>query len=109
MASLSSLQRPVRMCQPLCQFRPWEYTAVGCGLITVLGIVIALYGIVLVIYVSRHIYANFLAALAGLVGPGPDQHEDYAGGIRPSAVVLYLALFPYPVSLAPILVLRCQI
>jgi hypothetical protein len=96
------------MCQPLCRFGPWEYTAVGRGLITVLSIVIALYGIVLVIYVSRHIYANFLAALAGLIGPGPAQHEAYAGGICPSAVVLYLALFPYPVPLTPVLVLRCQ-
>jgi hypothetical protein len=77
------------MCQPLCRFWPWEYTAVGRGLITVPGVVIALYGIVPVIYVSLHIYANFLAALAGLVGPGPAQHEDYAGGICPSAVVLY--------------------
>jgi hypothetical protein len=86
------------MCQLLCRFGPWECTAVGCGLITVFGIVIALYGVVLVIYISRHIYANFLAALAGLVGLGPAQHEDYAGGICPSAVVLYLTLFLYPVS-----------
>ncbi len=96
------------MCQLLCRFRPWEYTAVGCGLITVPGIVIALYGIVLIIYVNQHIYANFLAALAGLVDPGPAQHEDYASGICPSAVVLYLALFPYPVLLTPLLVLHCQ-
>jgi hypothetical protein len=82
--------------------------AVGRGLITVPGVVITLYGVVLVIYISRHIYANFLAALARLVGPGPAQHEDYAGGICPSAVVLYLALFPYPVSLMPVLVLHCQ-
>ena len=108
MALSSSLRRPARMCQPLCRFGPWEYTAVGRGLITVLSIVIALYGIVLVIYVSQHIYANFLAALAGLVGPGPAQHEDYAGGIRPSTVLLYLALFPYPVLLTPVLVLCCQ-
>jgi hypothetical protein len=75
------------MCQPLCRFRPWECTAIGCSLITVPGILIALYGVVLVIYVSRHMYANFLAALAGLVGPSPAQHEDYAGGfcIPPSS------------------------
>jgi hypothetical protein len=108
MALLSSLQRPARMCQLLCRFGPWEYTVVGRGLITLPGIFIALYGIVLVIYVSRHIYANFLAALAGLVGPGPAQHEDYASGICLSAVVLYLALFPYPVLLTPILELCCQ-
>ena len=96
------------MCQPLCRFRPWECTAIGHGLIPVPGIVIALYGIVLIIYVSRHIYANFLAALAGLVGPGPAQHEDYAGGLCPSTIVLYLALFLYPVLLTPVLVLRCQ-
>jgi hypothetical protein len=96
------------MCQPLCWFGPWECTAVGRGLITVPIIIIALYGIVLVSYVSRHIYANFLAALARLVGPGPAQHEDYAGGICPSAVVSYLALFLYPVSLVHILVLGCQ-
>jgi hypothetical protein len=108
MALLSSLRRPARMCQPLCRFGPWEYTAVGHGLITIPGVVITLYAIVLVIYISRHIYANFLAALARLVGPGPTQHEDYASGICPSAVVLYLMLFPYPVSLMPVLVLRCQ-
>jgi hypothetical protein len=96
------------MCQPLCRFRPWECTAIGHGLIPVPGIVIALYGIVLIIYVSRHIYANFLAALAGLVGPGPAQHEDYAGGLRPSAIVLYLASFLYPVLSMPVLVLHCQ-
>jgi hypothetical protein len=96
------------MCQPLCWIGPWEYMAVGRGLITVPGIVITLYGIVLIIYISQHIYANFLTALAGLVGLGPDQHEDYASGICPSAVVLYLASFPYPVSLTPILVLCCQ-
>ncbi len=81
------------MCQPLCRFGPWEYTAVGRSLITIPGIVIALYGVVLVIYISRRIYANFLAALAGCVGPGPVQNEDYAGGILSSAVVLYLACF----------------
>jgi hypothetical protein len=108
MALSLSLQWPARMCQPLCRFGPWEYTAVKRGLITIPGIIIALYGIVLVIYVSRHIYANFLAALARLVGPGSAQHEDYASGIRPSAVVLYLASFPYPASLMPILVLHCQ-
>jgi len=64
--------------------------------------------VVLVIYASWHIYANFLAALAKLVGPGPAQYEDYAGGLRPSAIVLYLALFPYPVLSTPVLVLRCQ-
>jgi hypothetical protein len=96
------------MCQPLCRFGPWEYTAVGRGLITVPSVVIALYGVVLVIYIIWHIYANFLAALAWLVDPGPAQHEDYAGGIRPSAIVLYLASFPYPVSLTPIFVLHCQ-
>jgi hypothetical protein len=62
----------------------------------------------LIIYISRHIYANFLAALAKLVGPGPAQYEDYAGGLRPSAIILCLALFPYPVLLTPVLVLRCQ-
>jgi hypothetical protein len=82
--------------------------AIGHGLITIPDVVIALHGVVLVIYVSRHIYAHFFAALARLVGPGPAQHEDNAGGIRPSAIVLYLALFPYPVSLTPVLVLRCQ-
>ncbi len=82
--------------------------AVRRSLITIPGVVIALHGIDLVIYVSQHIYANFLAALAGLVGPGPAQHEDYAGGIRPSTVLLYLALFPYPVLLTPVLVLCCQ-
>jgi hypothetical protein len=96
------------MCQPLYRFRPWECTAIGHGLITVPGVVIALYGIVLVIYVSQHIYANFLAALVGLVGPGPAQHENYAGGLRPSAIVLYLASFPYPVLSTPVLVLHCQ-
>jgi hypothetical protein len=64
--------------------------------------------VVLVIYISWHIYANFLAAFAKLVGPGPAQYEDYAGGLRPSAIVSYLALFPYPVLSMPILVLRCQ-
>jgi hypothetical protein len=97
------------MCQPLCQFRPWECTAIGHGLIPVPGVVIVLYGVVLVIYVSRHIYVNFLAALAGLVGPGPAQHEDYAGGLCPSVIILYLVSFLYPVLLTPILVLRCQI
>jgi hypothetical protein len=82
--------------------------AIGRGLITVPSVVIALYGIVLVIYISRHIYANFLAALVGLVGPGPAQHEDYAGGLRPSAIVSYLLLFPYPVLSTPVLVLHCQ-
>ncbi len=108
MASLSSLRWLAWMCQPLCQFGPWEYTAIGRGLITVPGVVIALYGVVLIIYISRHIYANFLAALAGLVGLGPAQHEDYAGGIRSSAVVLYLVWFLYPASLTPVLVLCCQ-
>jgi hypothetical protein len=56
--------------------------AISHSLITVPGIVIALYGVVLVIYVSRHIYANFLAALARLIGPGSAQHEDSAGGLR---------------------------
>jgi hypothetical protein len=46
---------PVLMCQPLCRFRPWECTAIRHGLIPVPGVVIALYGIVLVIYISRHI------------------------------------------------------
>jgi hypothetical protein len=64
--------------------------------------------VVLVIYISQHIYANFLAALAKLVGPGPAQYEDYVGGLCPSAIVSYLALFPYPVLLMPVLVLRCQ-
>jgi hypothetical protein len=96
------------MCQLLCRFGPWEYTAVRHGLITVPIVVIILYGVVLVIYNSRHIYANFLAALAGLLGLGPAQHEDFAIGICPSVVILYLALFPYPVSLTPVLVLRCQ-
>jgi hypothetical protein len=96
------------MCQPLCRFRPWECTAIGRGLITVPGIVIALYGVVLVIYASRHIYANFLAALVGLVGLGPAQHEDYAGELFLSTIVSYLVLFPYPVLLTPILVLRRQ-
>jgi hypothetical protein len=64
--------------------------------------------VVLVIYVSWHIYANFLAALAKLVGLGPVQYEDYAGGLRPSAIVSYLASFPYPVLLTPVLVLHCQ-
>jgi hypothetical protein len=64
--------------------------------------------VVLVIYVSRHIYANFLAALAGLVGLGPAQHEDYAGGLCPSTIVSYLALFPYLVLLMLVLVLCCQ-
>ncbi len=35
------------MCQPLCRFRPWECTSIGHGLITVPGVVIAIYGIVL--------------------------------------------------------------
>jgi hypothetical protein len=96
------------MCQPLCRFRPWECTAIGRGLILVPGIIIALYGVVLVIYVSWHKYVNFLAALARLVGPGPAQHEDYAGGLPPSAIVSYLVPFLYPVFSAPILVLRCQ-
>jgi hypothetical protein len=96
------------MCQPLCRFGPWECTAIGLGLITVSNVVITLYGVVLIIYISWHIYANFLAALVGLFGPGPAQHEDYAGGIHPSAIVLYLASFPYPVLLTPVLVLRCQ-
>jgi hypothetical protein len=64
--------------------------------------------VVFVIYVSPHIYANFLAALAELVGLGPAQYEDYAGGLRPSAIVSYLASFPYPALLAPVLVLCCQ-
>jgi hypothetical protein len=68
MALLLSLQWLAQMFQPLCRFGPWEYTAVGRGLITVPGIVITLYGVILIIYISRHIYANFLAALAGLVG-----------------------------------------
>jgi hypothetical protein len=84
------------MCQPHCQFRPWECTAIRRGLITVPGIIIAMYGIVLVIYVSRHIYTNFLAALVGLVGSGPAKHEDYAGGLCLTATVSYLLLFPYP-------------
>ncbi len=96
------------MCQLLCWFRHWECTAIGRGLITVPGIVIALYGIVLIIYISWHIYANFLAALVGRVGPGPAQHEDYASGPCPSAIASYLASFPYPVLLMPILVLHCQ-
>jgi hypothetical protein len=96
------------MCQPLCRFRPWECTAIGHGLITVPGNIIALYGVVLVIYISWHIYANFLAALVGLVGLGPVQHEDYASGLCPSAIVLYLASFLYPVLLTPVLVLCCQ-
>jgi hypothetical protein len=81
------------MCQPLCRFGPWEDTAVRRGPITVPGILIALYGTVFVIYVSRDTYVNFLAALAGCVGPGPVPHEDYAGGILSSALVLYLACF----------------
>ncbi len=96
------------MCQPLCRFRPWDCTAIGHGLITVPGVVIALYGIALVIYVSQHIYANFFAALVGLVGPGPAQHEDYAGGLCPSTIVSYLLLFLYPVLSTPVLVLHCQ-
>jgi hypothetical protein len=64
------------MCQLLCQFGPWECTAVGRGLITVPGVVVSLYVVFLIIYVDWHIYASFLAALAGLVGPGPAQHED---------------------------------
>jgi hypothetical protein len=96
------------MCHPLCRFGPWECTAVGRGLITVPAVVITLYGVVLVIYISRHIYANFLAALARLVGPSPAQHEDYASGIHPSAVISYLVLFPYLVLSTPVLVLRCQ-
>jgi hypothetical protein len=94
------------MCQPLCWFGPWECTAVERSLITVPDIVITLHGVVLLIYVSRHIYANFLAALVRLVGPGPAQH--YAGGIYPSVVVSYLALLPYPVLSTPVLVLHCQ-
>ncbi len=81
--------------------------AIGHGLITVPSVVITLYGIVLIIYVSRHIYANFLAALVGHVGPGPAQ-EDYAGGLCPSAIILYLLLFPYPVLSMPVLVLHCH-
>jgi hypothetical protein len=61
--------------------------AIGHGLITVPSVVIPLYGVVLVIYVSRLIYANFLAALVRLVGPGPAQHEDYAGGLCPYVIV----------------------
>jgi hypothetical protein len=64
--------------------------------------------VVLVVYVSGHIYANFLAALAKLVGPGPAKYEDYAGGLCPSTIISYLALFPYPVLLTPVLVLCCQ-
>jgi hypothetical protein len=96
------------MCQPLCRFRPWECTAIGRGLIPITGVVIALYGIVFIIYISWHIHANFLAALAGLVGPGPAQYEYYAGGLHPSAIVLYLVSFLYPVLSTPDLVLRCQ-
>jgi hypothetical protein len=64
--------------------------------------------VVLVIYISWHIYANFLAVFAKLVGPGPAQYEDYAGGLRPSAIISYLVSFPYPVLSMPVLVLRCQ-
>jgi hypothetical protein len=82
--------------------------AVRCDLISILGVVVAPYGVVLIIYIGWHIYANFLAALAGLVAPGSAQHEVYPGGIRPSAVILYVASLPYPVSSTPILVLHCQ-
>ncbi len=64
--------------------------------------------VVLIIYISWHIYANFLAALVKLVGLGPAQYEDYAGGLCPSTIISYPALFPYPVLLTPVLVLRCQ-
>ncbi len=64
--------------------------------------------VVLVIYISWCIYANFLAALVKLVGLGPAQYEDYAGGLCPSTIISYPALFPYPVLLTPVLVLRCQ-
>jgi hypothetical protein len=88
----------------------WALGMQGCWvwLFTVSDVTVALYVVVLVIYVSRHIYANFLAALARLIGPGPAQHKYSPGGIFPSTFILYVASLPYPVSLMTVLALHCQ-